>query len=185
MADRRFHWWQAIAAMLGALATLATAVVAMAAYLRDDGSPPPATRPAGGSTHGAASAPPEESVAVPAPDQPLHDKLRLRLEFHIEFDTDPPNNNPVGGDPDLYRAGGADSNKITGYYGAARWSDATSPTQAQCDLELATKATRDSVVVDVGSRLCVRTSGGRTVLVRFLKQTADRDWDIEATVWPA
>jgi hypothetical protein len=184
MAERRFHGWQTVAAIVGSLATLVTAVVAAAAFLREDGSRSPAARPTNVSSGAAErpSAPAEESGAVPAPDQPLHDKIRLRVGSQIEFDTDPPNSDPSGGDPDVYRFGG---NAINGFYGAARWTGSTNPTRAQCDMELTTHATRLNVGVDVGHRLCVRTSAGRTVLIRFLKQTADGDWQIEATVWRA
>jgi hypothetical protein len=186
MAERRFHGWQAIAAIVGSLATLVTAVVAAAAFLRDDGTDQPTARPitASSGATGRASAPAGESVAVSGPEQPLHDKLRLRLSSQIEFDTDPPNSNRSGGDPDVYRFGGAFGKDINGFYGAARWTGTTDPTRAQCDLELA-QATRNNIAIDVGTRLCFRTSGDRTVLVRFLKQTAEGDWQIEATVWPA
>src|SRR5688572_27467352 len=109
MADRRFHGWQALAAIVGSLATLVTACVAAAAFLRDDGGSRPNPRIAsaswaapGRATPGA-SAPVGASAPAEGTDEPLHDKLRLRLEFHIEFDDDPPNNNPTGGDPDLGR----------------------------------------------------------------------------------
>jgi hypothetical protein len=187
--EGRFHGWQAFAAVLGAVAAVLTACVAAATFLRagdgDGASPSPTvdaarTTPAGGGSPGATGG----DGSTPAPAPPLVDDLALRLEGYIEFDLDPPDVDPPGTEVDLGLYG-TGSNKVRGFNGAAIWSGATDPGRDQCDHQMRTKGTREFVTVDVGSLLCVRTSGGRTVLVRFVKANRDGTWDVEATVWRA
>jgi hypothetical protein len=186
MAEGRFQGWQALAAVLGGVAALITAGVAVFAFARDSGGGADdrkadlPTRTAGaGQTTGPI---PTTGNAPAAADSPVY-QGPLRFAFRIDFDKDPPDVISNLGLEDLVMVGG-NHEKVVVDQGAAVWSGATPPTRAQCAQTISTSGTTSAFPVDIGMQICFKSRNGRIGHLKFLNHTSDL-WSVDAIVWPA
>ncbi|MFK3981950.1 hypothetical protein ACI2K4_16430 [Micromonospora sp. NPDC050397] len=187
--------WQIVVAVLGAVATLITAVVggltlfyqvrqAEPARSAQTAGPSggPSLEPPNGPSGGPGWVTPSAELPVRPAYAPVWSDTLLFDNNGIDFDVTPPSNDRAGPEIDIYD--GSSNQLVT--FGAssknvARWSGASDPTPADCADLLARYAVRVATF-DENSSFCVRTGNGRVVLVKFLRPR-DGAWEIHATVW--
>jgi len=181
MAEGKFQGWQALAAVLGGVAALITAGVAVVALMRDGGGDGTAGRkldqPARTAGAGPTTGPPPADTDAPLFDGPL------QFAFRVDFDKDPPDVISNEGFEDLVMVGN-NYEKVTVDQGAAVWRGAARPTRAQCVDAISTSGTSNAFPADVGTQICFKSRNGRIGYLKFLKHANDM-WSADAVVWSA
>jgi hypothetical protein len=186
MAEGRFQGWQAVAAVLGGVAALITAGVAVVALMRDSDDAT-GSRAAGLPVRTGGAGPttgpsPTTGNAPAGADTPVY-QGPLRFAVRIDFDKDPPDVISNLGLEDLIMVGG-NHEKVTVDQGAAVWTGATPPKRAQCVETISTSGTTSALPVDIGTQICFKSRNGRIGYLKFLNHATDM-WSVDAIVWPA
>jgi len=186
MAEGRFQGWQALAAVLGGLAAVITALVAVVALVRQNDDGTGAGRVDNpGQTTGAAQITGGTQATGDAPgnaDTPLYNGP-LRFASRVDFDQDPPDVISNQGLEDLVMVGNNDE-KVQVRQGAAVWNGGRLPTRAQCVQTISTSGTTSAFAIDAGVQICFKSRNGRIGYLKFLSR-ADDMWSVEAIVWRA
>jgi hypothetical protein len=185
MAEGKFQGWQAVAAVLGGVAAVITAGVAVVALMRDsdDGAAGRKTdQPTRTTGAGPTSGPPPTTGNAPAAEAPVYNGP-LQFAFRIDFDKDPPDVISNEGFEDLVMVGG-NHEQVMVEQGAAVWRGAAPPTRAQCVEAISTSGTTNAFPADVGLQICFKSRNDRIGYLKFLKHANDM-WSTDAIVWAA
>ncbi|GIF01519.1 hypothetical protein [Paractinoplanes rishiriensis] len=173
--------WSTIAAVLGGLAALITAVVGLSTFIANQFGDAPRATPA------ATTKPPAVQPATAASSAPAAGGWRevWSREFVLDttgvlLDSDQPVRGTgafhvISGGPMISPAGGA---------AIAALPAGQPATPDACD-ERVTTHSADNVTMDSGKRVCVRTPAGRVALLVVEGATGDVNagWTVRATVW--
>jgi hypothetical protein len=179
--------WSTIAAFFGGLAALITALVGMATFIVNqvgDDAPTAAPTPAAPTRAAPASAAPPVTAAPPSPESAGWRQVWAR-EFILDtngvlLDSD----RPVRGTGSFHVISGGPMISPAGQAEIAELPGDQPVTPDACD-ERVTTHSADTITMDSGKRVCVRTPAGRVALMIVQGATGDVNagWRVRATVW--
>jgi hypothetical protein len=183
-------FWTSATGIVSAVAALITALVGAAALLytvRSGQSADPTVKdPAGALSRTSAPAGgPATSHAQPPADAgtKIYDDDLIISNDSVDLDGNPrPVRHPTGLGADIYSAGPT----MWGMGGAQimKWTG-PDPGREDCAGKVAT-LDEESVTVDVGTRVCLKTDGGRIVFFKVLSAVPNSsDWKVHAVIWAA
>lgn len=184
--DKRPSFWATAPGVMTGVAALATALVTVLAFLGfgghgSDSSNAPATAATQGRPQAATAT--TAGGPVPAAGARVVWQGQLLLNNAVDFDATPPDRNPGSTEIDVSVDDMSQGpHLIETFDGGAIWDRGGTPTEQQCADKLASSSVTQ-VLLDVGTQVCLNTSGGtRVVLLTVLKVNPD-SYSISATIW--
>jgi hypothetical protein len=183
-------FWTSATGIVSALAALITALVGAAAlfYTVRSGQPAEQTAkdPAGGlvgaSTSSAAPAT-SRAQRPPAAGTSIYDDDFVIGNDSVDLDGGPPPiSHPVGLGADIYSAG----TTLEAMSGArmVKWTGSGDPGRDDCAARVTSLGER-SVTVDVNTRVCLKTDGGRIVFFTVKSHAQGSAWTAHVVIWAA